>query len=75
MAEEIAGVMEELTGRRVDVAEVYSPPRVTAEAARFGLHPGMALDLTTFDENGEPWDFSKAGRRKEARRRLAEEDP
>ena len=32
---------------RVGVAEVYSPPRLTAMAATFGLTPGIAVDLTT----------------------------
>jgi len=37
---------------RVDVTEVYSPPRVTAEAPRHKLNPGLAMDLTT------GWDFT-----------------
>ena len=31
----------------VHVAEIFSPPRVTAETHRFGLSPGMALDIRT----------------------------
>ena len=31
----------------VDVAEVFSPPRVSSEAAKFGLMAGEAMDLTT----------------------------
>ena len=45
------------------VIEVYSPPRVTSLAHRFGLRPGMALDLTTVDENGLPWDFVQGTQR------------
>ena len=42
-----------------NVAEVYSPPRVTSLAERFGLLPGFALDLTTTDpEDSMPWDFN-----------------
>ena len=45
------------------VAEVYSRPRVT-QALRMmphlSLRPGFALDITTVDENGEEWDFTKA---------------
>ena len=37
---------------QVDVAELFSPPRVTITAKEFGLKAGMAMDLT----NG--WDFS-----------------
>ena len=35
----------------IDVAEVYSPPRVTTQARRFQLQPGEAMDITT------GWDF------------------
>ena len=42
---------------RVDIAEVYSPTRVTGYAEKYGLKPGEAMDLTT------GWDF----RRKEHR--------
>ena len=42
---------------KVDVSEVYSPPRVTMMAKEFGLRPGDALDLTT------GWDFDLASDR------------
>ena len=41
----------------VDVMEVYSPPRVTVEAKKFGLKAGEALDLVT------GYDFSKVADR------------
>ena len=44
-----------------DVGEVYSPPRVTAEAKKRGLSGSIALDLTT------GWDFKLASHREEAR--------
>ena len=38
-----------------DVAELYSPPRVTEMAGTMGMEPGFALDLTKDDEDdGEP---------------------
>ena len=40
-------------GGPVDIAEVYSPPRVTAEAAKYSVKPGEAFDLTC------GWDFNK----------------
>ena len=46
----------------VDVTEMYSPPRVTTQATKFGLKSGEAFDLTT------GWDFSQARHRNEARR-------
>ena len=45
------------------VSEVYSPPRVSGYFARNPqkyLGPGFALDLTTNDEHGNPWDLSDA---------------
>ena len=60
------------------VSEIYSPPRVTGAARRLkslGLTAGFAFDLTSTDENGVPWDFSVAARRREARRRLSEQKP
>ena len=41
----------------VDVAEVFSPPRITAVAQRIGLRSGCNLDLTIHDTDGKPWDF------------------
>ena len=45
---------------RAMVSEIYSAPRVTEVARKqrkYGIDPGVALDLTTNDENGNPWDF------------------
>ena len=53
----------------VDVAEVYSPPRVTKRAHLHGLRPGFALDLTT------GWDFNLAKHRSEALRLVREHRP
>ena len=60
------------------VSEIYSPPRVTAAAARLtGLRidPGAALDLTTVDEFGRPWDFSKDEMQQKAMKKFKEEQP
>ena len=45
----------------IDVAEVYSPPRVAIEASKFGLKPGWSMDLTT------GWDFRKIEDRRKAK--------
>ena len=40
------------------VSEIYSSPRITVMAKlllSFGIIPGMAFDLTTIDEDGNPW--------------------
>ena len=43
----------------VHVAEICSPPRVTALASKVNLNPGIALDLTQVDaETGKPLDYS-----------------
>eukprot|EP00972_Heterocapsa_arctica_P086274 12717352-Heterocapsa_arctica.AAC.1 len=45
---------------RRTVSEICSPPRIT-QAARshpsLGIQPGFALDLTTCDAFGNPWNF------------------
>ena len=61
---------------RLAVAEVFSPPRVTAAAIRYpelGVAPGMAIGLTPTDSDGTPWDLSKSEHRRRARQRLSDE--
>ena len=36
----------------------------------YNVLPGFALDLTTTDENGRHWDFTKSEQRAKARRRF-----
>jgi hypothetical protein len=60
------------------VAEMFSPPRVTAAAERIKhlqILPGFALDLRTCDEHGTPWNFDSAERRQAARQKLQAEKP
>ena len=42
---EVLGMLEALGAGTVHVAEIFCPPRFTASAKRFGLLPGMAMDL------------------------------
>ena len=66
------------TSSKPVVSEVYSPPRITAAAQRLpklGLGAGFALDLTTCDEEGRPWDFDIRERRIAARERVKKEQP
>ena len=59
-----------------DVAEGYSPPRLTAMAKQMGMQAGWAYDLTTIDEDdGQPWDFSKADKQAKAKKRVVEDKP
>ena len=48
------------------VSEAYSPVRVTGMADKMGLIPGLAMDLTTCDEHGNPWDFNCSAMRSKA---------
>ena len=60
------------------VSEIYSPPRVTHAARmlpRLGVTPGFALDITTTDENGVPWDFSRDDRKKKATQLVINDEP
>ena len=54
---------------RVDVTEMYSPPRVTIEAKKFGLRPGEAMDLLT------GYDFDREEDRKKAWEHIETEKP
>ena len=54
---------------RVDVAEIYSPVRVTEECNKFGLKPGEAMDLMT------GWDFRRPEDKDRALRYIREEKP
>ena len=62
---------------RAKVIEIYSPPRVTAQARRrmdLNVEGGMSFDLKA-DENGRRWDFTKIEDRARARRRIRHEKP
>ena len=64
-----------MTATNMDVAEVYSPERVTTMAKKMGLNAGWALDLTTTDELGRNWDFDCVHMRNKATRKLLEDRP
>ena len=54
---------------QLHVVEMYSPPRVTLEARKFGLKAGEALDLT----NG--WDFTRRYHQERAEKYIEVEKP
>ena len=60
------------------VSEIYSARRVTA-AAKFlpelKVTPGLALDLTTSDSGGRPWDFDEKEMRNRALPKIRDERP
>ena len=45
-------------GDLATVSEVYSPPRVAAQAMTIGLRPGFSIDTGTLKPDGTPWDLS-----------------
>ena len=59
-----------------DVAEIYSPPRVTSLAEKYGMLPGFALDITVTDpDDGLPWNFDKLSKRKKAIQLIKTQSP
>ena len=69
---------ERSRGIKAVVSEIYSPPRVTAATKllpELKCLPGLALDLTTTDSEGRPWDFDDQETRERARRKVVEERP
>ena len=52
--------------------EVYSPKRVNGIGEMLGLIPGLSLDLTENDVDGQPWDFNIKEKRDKARRLVTE---
>ena len=60
------------------MSEIYSGPRATAALKLLpglGLSAGFALDLTTTDENGDSWDFTKEQMKDKARKIVRTEEP
>ena len=39
------------------VAEVYSVPRVAAQAMTIGMRPGFSIDIGTLKPDGTPWNL------------------
>ena len=60
---------------QMDVAEIYSPPRVAAMAKRMGLRQGWSLDMTTCDRDGREWDFNSMEMRNRAVRTVLKGKP
>ena len=63
---------------RAVVAEVYSAPRVTDAARRhprLGCIPGLALDITTTDDEGNQWNFDDPKMRAKAETLLDAQKP
>ena len=65
-ARDIAGALnalgehKTLWHRKVDVGEIFTPPRFTSWCSQFGLKPGLCVDLCTKRPDGYHWDLSRA---------------
>ena len=59
----------------MDIAEFYSPPRVTEMVGSMGLRAGWSLDLTKTDQYGNAWDFNSPEMRNKAVRQVLEDKP
>ena len=59
----------------MDVAEVYSPPRMANMASNMGLRAGWSLDLNTKDTDGKALGFNAPEMRNRAARRVLEDKP
>ena len=59
----------------MEVAEVYSPPRVTEMARRMGLRVGWALDITTQGYDGRDLDFNQLEMLNRAIRKVLQDKP
>ncbi len=61
---------------KVDVAEVYSPPRIAEVAKHMNLRPGWSLDLTEVDpDDNEPWDLSNKDKQDKAKGKVNGDKP
>ena len=67
--------MMQMLINKIEVAEVYSPPRVTEMAHQMGLKVGWSLDITTVDVDGRNGDFNEVEMRNTAVRKLLEDEP
>ena len=59
----------------IDVAEIFSPKRVNEFVKDYELQEGWSFDLTTTDENGNPWHFNDPNMRNKAARRVLQDKP
>ena len=59
---------------KIEVAELYSPARVTQVARRLGFRAGWSLDITTCDSDGKAWDFNNPEMRNRAARKVLSDE-
>ncbi|CAE7546001.1 unnamed protein product [Symbiodinium natans] len=57
------------------ISEIFSPPRVAAQAHVVGMRPGFSIDLETQRPDGDYWDLSKDSHVRELFVLLDEQEP
>ena len=60
------------------VSEIYTPPRVIRAArilTKLEIIPGFAMDITTNDEDGEPWNFDLEEQKRKAEATVIDTEP
>ena len=67
--------MLNLLKKQMQVAEIYSPPRVVEMANKMGMRGCWSLDLTTCDTDGQPWDLNGTKVRNRAIRKVIFDKP
>lgn len=60
---------------QMDVAESYSPPRITSMAPKMGIRAGCSMDITTNDTDGRPWGSNTPEMRNRAARKVLNDKP
>ena len=60
---------------KVDVAELYSQPRMVSMAQKMGFTTGFSMDILTQDEQGRAWDLSDPEVQKRAIERWERDAP
>ena len=75
ITKELSKIEATHTNSGVDLAEVYSPPRMMKQATKLGYSAGFVMDLTTKDEDGSQWDLSDVDMQRKADASLVEEAP
>ena len=57
------------------ISEIFSPPRVAAQAQLVGMRPGFSVDLETQSADGQHWDLCKDSHVEDLFKLLEEEKP
>ena len=60
---------------KIEMVEVYSPPRVTEVVRKMGIKVDWSFDITNHDSDGKMWKFNKVEMRNGAVHRIIKDEP